>query len=727
MTRLSDSLIDPAAPAEANVQKLLTIAEALIRRSEHHEGEARSAWGLFQRAAELEDLVRKRTADLETTLRLLNAANAQAGKARRDLSQAIEAVDEGFALFDEDGLLVLCNSRFCRDLDDVRAVLRPGTTFDDYVGRISRSAHLALPLGMAPEDWVAERMRHHEDGAPFFVELTGDRWLQVSEQPTDEGGVVVLQTDVTGIIRAERSERGKLLDQQARIIRATLDHINQGVAIFGPDLRLVGANRRLGLLLNLPDQRLSAGRSFAALSAALLRQVRFSDGFSAGELWSWVRQKTLRPPLSFELQHLSGIILDVFAQEMPERGFVMSFTDVTRERMAIHSMLRANARLEERVAARTNDLSVALRDAERANATRVRFVAAASHDLLQPLSAAKLFVAAARDDAGASGSTLEKAHNALLSVEAILGALLDISRLESGGTEVDIGPVSLAHLLVQLTDEFQHMAEKKGLRLDILPCRATVMSDATYLRRILQNLISNALRYTVSGRVLVGARRIPGGVRVEVHDTGPGIAPEDQQKIFREFHRVQGTASAAEGMGLGLAIVDRACALLDHPLTLRSTPGLGTMFAVDLPLAPAALMRARPGDGPDPGAEAAADRIALLVENDEDLRRAISLLLERRGVSVLEAETGEAALALLEEIGIVPDVYLIDHQLGEGMTGVETALALKERFGARPVRIVTANRSPEVRRAAERAGLEVLHKPIDPEAIAAFALHAAEA
>ncbi len=723
-SRISESLVDPLAPPEVKVEKLLDITEALIRRSEHHEGESRSAWSLFQQAAEMEEMVRSRTRDLEATLKLLNEANASASKARRELAQAIEAVAEGFALFDESGQLVLCNSRFCQLLSDAREFLVPGISFNDYVERVSRSVHLALPADMTPDDWVAERMRHHEDGAPFYVELTGGQWLQVSEQPIEPGGLVILQTDVTAIIQAERSERGKLLDQQARMIRATLDHINQGVAIFGPDRRLVGANRRLAQLFGLPKQLLQAGISFAELAWLLLRQLRFGEGTSGADLWAWVRQTAPRPPLTFELQLHSGIILDAFAQEMPERGFVMSFTDITRERMAIHSMLRANATLEERVIARTKDLSVALRDAERANATRVRFVAAASHDLLQPLSAAKLFVAAARDDAGAAQGTLEKAQNALTSVEAILGALLDLSRLESGGTEVEIGPVSLSRLLAQLTDEFALVAVGKGLRLDILPCRETVLSDATYLRRILQNLISNALRYTSEGRVLVGARRVPGGLRIEVHDTGPGIAPDDQQKIFREFHRVQGSASASEGMGLGLAIVERACALLDHRLSLRSDLGRGTVFGVELPLAPISARRPSLGepirvmDEPTDGS----DRIALLVENDEDLRRAISLLLERRGVSVLEAESGEAALALLDEIGIVPDLYLIDQQLGDGMTGVETAQMLKERFGERPVRIITANRSPEVRRAAEDAGLEILYKPIGPEVLEAFAL-----
>lgn len=726
--RISDGLLIPEDDEARNLEKLLVIADALMRQVEQSSGDRGVAFEQFRRAAVLEERVRQRTRDLEATLSLLNEANSAAEQARRDLSQAIEAIEEGFALFDPAEVLVLCNSRFCRDLADVRPELSPGITFADYVETASRSAMLALPADVTPKAWAAERMRLHRARQVFNVELTGDRWLQVSEQRTADGGTVILQTDITDIIRMERSERGKLLDDQARMIRATLEHINQGVGIFDANRRLVGWNSRAAQLLDIPHRRLRRGTPFKLLAGSIARTATLSDGFSAGMLRQWVDRELPREPLSFELQCVSGIILEVFAQEMPGRGFVMSFADETRERLAIHAMIRANSSLEARVAARTGDLAAALAEAERANSARVRFVAAASHDLLQPLSAAKLFVAAARDDAEATPmlGTLEKAHNALVSVEGILGALLDISRLEAGGTAIDVGPVPLSVLLKQLTDEFAPVAARKGLRLDILPCAQTVLSDPTYLRRILQNLISNAIRYTNSGRVLVGPRRAKGCVRVEVHDTGPGIAADQQQSIFREFHRIQGSASASEGMGLGLAIVERACGLLGHKLTLRSAPGFGTCFSVDLGLvehcAKPVYREATPEIPEEPGDNS--DRIALLIENDEELRRAIALLLERRGVSVLEAASGEEALLLLEEIGIVPDLYLVDQQLDGALTGIETVQALHAEYGERPTRILTANRTPQTRLAAKTAGIEILYKPIAAEALEAFVLHA---
>ena len=722
MTRISDSLIDAGDSPERNTEKLLTIAEVLMRQVEQASGDRGAAYEQFQRAAMLEERVRQRTCDLEATLKVLSDTNARLAEARRNLADAIEAVEEGFALFDAAENLVMYNSRFCRDLEDVRAVLRPGLPFADYIEAASRSRFLALPESETPAGWTAKRMQRHRMRSVFTVALAGDRWLQISEQRTSEGGTVVLQTDVTDIIRMERTERGRMLDDQARLIRATLEHINQGICIFDAAGRLVGWNERLRLLLDIPVTVLRTGAGFDTLQRWIRRDSELIGDVMSSDLAIWAVQKTPRPPLFLEVRRASGMILVAFAEETPDRGFVMSFSDVTRERLAIQAMQRANASLEARVAARTEDLRAALADAERANSTRARFVAAASHDLLQPLSAAKLFVASARDEVADehAGGTLDKAHKALASVEAILGALLDISRLDEA--VVERSPVRLAPLIAQLTDEFAPMAERKGLKLAILPCTLTVFSDPAYLRRILQNLISNAIRYTRTGRVLVGTRRLAGAVRIEVHDTGPGIAAEDQRAIFREFHRLNASASASEGLGLGLAIVERACALLDHRLTLSSTPGRGTCFAVELERAPARAAASyncseTAEDGPMADGS---DRIGLLVENDEELRHAMSLHLERRGVTVLEVASGEEALELVEEMGIVPDLYLIDQQLGDGLTGIETLIALRARHGDRPARIITADRTPGVREACAAADVEIMYKPIDAEALEAF-------
>ncbi|NEX44936.1 hybrid sensor histidine kinase/response regulator [Pseudotabrizicola algicola] len=726
-----DSLINPADPPERQMQKLMTIAQVLMRRVEADTDDSGAAYAQFQRAAMLEDQVRDRTRDLERALDLLNDSNARladatrsAEAARQNLANAIETIQEGFALFDASDVLVLCNSRFGMHMEDIRGDLRPGLTFSAYVDRVSRSDFLELPERESPEDWAIRRKRRHQDRHVIFnVRMIWDRWVQVSEHRTADGGTVILQTDVTDIIRSERQERGKLLDDQARMIRATLDHINQGVAIFDANARLLGWNARLGQLLAIPVARFRVGASFAYLLQRFRAEITLSEGMTDAQLEAWVGAKAGRDPLSFEMRRGTDLILAAFAQEMPDGGFVMSFTDVTAERAAIEALSRANETLEARVMDRTLELEDALANAERANASRTRFVAAASHDLLQPLSAAKLFIASISGEAvpPQAVEALEKAQNALVSVEGILDALLDISKLESGRAAVSVGQVALRPILTQLAAEFSAIAAAKGLRLTVRPSDAVVMTDPAYLRRILQNLIGNAIRYTARGRVVVAARNRGGMVRLEVWDTGPGIPEEEQDNIFKEFHRLNARASASEGMGLGLAIVERACALLGHPLGLSSRLGRGTCFMLQLPLGSAsgALAAPPPQAAPHPRMRLQG-KIGFLVENDPDLCRAMTLLLEKWGLSVLDADSGEAALALIEELGILPDFFLVDHQLGDGMTGVEFIATLRLLHGDVPARLVTANRSAEVRALAQAKGIEIMMKPIDARALEAF-------
>ena len=435
-------LLDPRDTLERQRDKLLVISDALMRRVEAATDDGGAAYAQFQRAALLEDQVRARTRDLDQTLDALNRSNSQlaeataaAEAARRNLADAIGAVDEGFALFGPDERLVMCNAQFCAYFPDVQPHLVPGLSFWDYIDLVSLSRHLALPEGEPPEVWAARRCARHGDlQAVFNVGLVRDRWLQISERRMENGGTVILQTDVSDALQ--------------------------------------------------------------------------------------------------------------------------------RERRAAHD--------------------AAMEEARRIHAARARFVAAASHDLLQPLAAAKLFIGLVESGAAAdeAGPVLLKAQNALGQVEGILAQLLDISRLETGRFAVQSGPVPLQRVLAPLAEEFAVIAADRGLGFTLVASHAVVVSDASWLRRILQNLIGNALRYTRKGRVLVGVRHLPQALRIEVHDTGPGIVEADRALIFQEFQRLEAPASAAEGMGLGLAIVERACTALGHGLELRSVPGQGSCFAV---------------------------------------------------------------------------------------------------------------------------------------------------
>ena len=721
---MNNSLINPLDSVEVQNKKLSKIVFALMNRVEQATDASGAAYAQFQRAAVLEQDVQNRTKELEHALDLLNESNAQLAQAnseteaaRSNLANAIEAIQEGFALFDANDRLVLCNSRFGMHMPDIHDHLLPGLLFDNYVRMVSESSFLSLPPNETPAQWAERRLkRHQETHVIFNVRIIWNRWVQVSEHHTPDGGTVILQTDVSDIMRLQRQERERMLDDQAKLIRATLEHLIQGVCIFDNQARIVGWNHRIAELLPISLSSIRVGTPFETILAKLEGKIKFVAEMTPNAIQDWGRQKSGRVPIRFEIEHGPQTILDVFAQEMPDGGFVISFTDITSETKAIRAIKTANETLEQRVLERTLELEDALAVAERANASKSRFVAAASHDLLQPLSAAKLYIASL-DNASSderARDIIGKAGRALNSVENILEALLDISKLDSGRASFNIGAVSLGVILDQLRDEFSPVAAQKKLDLRFVKTNAVVQSDATYLRRILQNLIGNALRYTDAGKVLVGVRQNKSSVRVEVWDTGPGIPDDKQNIIFGEFQRLNASASAAEGMGLGLAIVERACSLLNHPLRVESKVGVGTGFLVEIPRTVRSVQH--PNQKQEYNIQTIEPNlVALLIENDVELQGALTITMEQWGIDVLPVLSGSEAIALLHEIDIVPDVILADYQLDLGETGTDAIRQLWSIYGRIPAALITANRTQQVMQACQKSGIELMYKPISSE------------
>ena len=721
---MNNSLINPLDSVEVQNKKLSKIVFALMNRVEQATDASGAAYAQFQRAAVLEQDVQNRTKELEHALDLLNESNAQLAQAnseteaaRSNLANAIEAIQEGFALFDANDRLVLCNSRFGMHMPDIHDHLLPGLLFDNYVRMVSESSFLSLPPNETPAQWAERRLkRHQETHVIFNVRIIWNRWVQVSEHHTPDGGTVILQTDVSDIMRLQRQERERMLDDQAKLIRATLEHLIQGVCIFDNQARIVGWNHRIAELLPISLSSIRVGTPFETILAKLEGKIKFVAEMTPNAIQDWGRQKSGRVPIRFEIEHGPQTILDVFAQEMPDGGFVISFTDITSETKAIRAIKTANETLEQRVLERTLELEDALAVAERANASKSRFVAAASHDLLQPLSAAKLYIASL-DNASSderARDIIGKAGRALNSVENILEALLDISKLDSGRASFNIGAVSLEVILDQLRDEFSPIAAQKKLDLRFVKTNAVVQSDATYLRRILQNLIGNALRYTDAGKVLVGVRQNKSSVRVEVWDTGPGIPDDKQNIIFGEFQRLNASASAAEGMGLGLAIVERACSLLNHPLRVESKVGVGTGFLVEIPRTVRSVQH--PNQKQEYNIQTIEPNlVALLIENDVELQGALTITMEQWGIDVLPVLSGLEAIALLHEIDIVPDVILADYQLDLGETGTDAIRQLWSIYGRIPAALITANRTQQVMQDCQKSGVELMYKPISSE------------
>lgn len=729
-----EAMLRPGDDPARRHEKLVRIVQSLIRQIEDLPDDHGAGYAQFQRAAVLEEEVRARTEQLEHALDLLNASNAQLSAAlaekeaaRRNLASAIETMHEGFALFDASDVMVMCNSRFNALLPDIRDRLSPGLTFEEYLALAASSRHLVLPEGMTRAGWIEMRRRRHAERHFILTQGMADgRLVQVSEQRTGDGGTAIIQTEVTELVRAERALRGRMLDDQAAILQATLEHLPLGVCLFDGGLRLLGWNSNLSQMLALPLPRLRRGMHFDELWQQIRRQFVFPAGQGAHSLLSWARSVRRKESYRTEVTLGAGRTLAIFAQEIPDGGFVMSLDDITDHKRALYEISRANETLETRVQERTMELKDALARAERANASRARFVAAVGHDLMQPLSAATLYVGSLMEEIAGAGprAKLDKIQRSLDSVSGLIEALLDISRLEAGQAALTIEPVALAPMLEQLRAEFAPLAEQKGLELVLRPARATVLSDRTYLRRILQNLISNAIRYTDRGRVMVAVRMRGDRLLVQVRDSGRGIAEKDHQVIFAEFRRLDAKASAAEGLGLGLAIVDRAASLLGHRLSLRSAPGRGSTFSVEM-----ATTRQGASDGlAGPVAAAPAQALcltALIVENDQGMTQALTQLLEQWGVDVLDVTSGEEAVALIEETGVEPDLCLCDYQLGAGMDGLECLRVLGGMLPPHSGRwLMTANRADALAQEAAALSVELLTKPILPATLARIVMAA---
>ncbi|MBZ9732254.1 hybrid sensor histidine kinase/response regulator [Mesorhizobium sp. CA18] len=376
------------------------------------------------------------------------------------------------------------------------------------------------------------------------------------------------------------------------------------------------------------------------------------------------------------------------------------------------------------------DLSAAKESAELANLSKTRFLAAASHDVLQPLNAAHLSVSAlAEVQASDEGRKLvRQVERSLETMEDLLRTLLDISKLDAGVVQPEIVDVSLEALFSSLRSDFLPEAAKKGLSLKFRPVNVAVRSDRTLLRRILQNILSNALRYTRSGGVLVGTRHRGDTIRIDVADTGCGIPEDQREAVFEEFHRGTSTladAGLAGGLGLGLAIVRRMAAALGHPVTFSSKVGRGTIFHIDVPVGMAAAEPAiAAADMERPRGYGLFGTKVLLVENDMDVLSAMTSLLERWQCLVRAATSTDDALDLLGDTAWVPDIIIADQHLDGGDLGTSTIAEVRDYLGRTvPALIVTADGSEPVAKAARAAGIELMRKPLKPAQLRALLAH----
>ncbi len=401
-----------------------------------------------------------------------------------------------------------------------------------------------------------------------------------------------------------------------------------------------------------------------------------------------------------------------------EDGLVEGFVaDVTERKLAQLRLLQLNEELEQRVAERTCELREARDAAEAANLSKDKYLAAASHDLLQPLNAARLLISTLRERKLPQNELhlVERAHQALEGAEDLLTDLLDISKLDQAAIKPDIDIYSLDDVLLPLVSEFQSVAAAAGLQLKHYIPRVAIKTDFRLLTRILRNFLSNACRYTDQGCVLVGARMRAGALRIEVWDTGRGIPEEELQSIFLEFNQLGiGRSAKRSGVGLGLAIVDRIASMLGYQVLVRSKPGRGSVFSIDVPLAEAMPRErvAAPTVVPQLGDPLPGRRL-LVIDNEESILLSMAALLEQWGCTVVTATDEQSAMTALD--GAAPDAILADYHLDHGLTGWDVVLAVRGRFDqALPAVMITADRSDQCRQQLQGCGVPVLNKPVKP-------------
>jgi Na+/proline symporter/signal transduction histidine kinase len=516
------------------------------------------------------------------------------------------------------------------------------------------------------------------------------------------------------------------LQHHRDVLQTALDQVDQAITVFDANLRLSFWNRRFRRLLDLPPELGNAGTPLSQIMGELVSaQSLARQGVGAEDLERRIIEGG--EPWLLALSAMERIV-EIRTSPMPGGGIVVTWHDITERILVAEALREANETLERRVEERTSELVKANQQLERAtraaseaNASKTRFLAAAGHDILQPLNAAKLYTSTLLERSGANpdGQLAANIGKSLESVEDILGAILAISRLDTGRQETKVAAVALGRIFEQMSVEFAPFAAERGVGLRILETSLWVNSDPALLRRLLQNLISNAIKYTPKGRVVVGCRRRGDKVLIEVIDTGIGIPKEEQKNVFAEFRRLEAGARHASGLGLGLSIVERISRVLGHRVELASLTGKGTRFTIETPRAkPDRQHKEKRAAAPAAMRHPVEGMRVIVVDNDPSILDGMQSLLAQWGCKVATAVDLAGALTAAAAIG-GPDIVLADYHL-ERETGLDVIDALRKEHGAAlPCALVTADRTAALRGEAEVRNVTVLNKPVRPAALRA--------
>lgn len=530
------------------------------------------------------------------------------------------------------------------------------------------------------------------------------------------------------------SDTARLLDEASEalhynrdLLQSALAQMNQGITVFDRSNRLSVWNRRFRSLLDLPESIGQVGVPLEDIITILAER---------GDIESGQVRKTIDNFLTMDESWTltlaqSQRIIEIRSNPMPDNAVVTTYADITDRVASAKALSRINETLEQRVATRTaelvrvnEELAKARAIAEDANLGKTRFLAAAGHDILQPLNAARLYSSSLVERLGESENRglVSNIDSSLESVESILGAVLDISRLDTGAMKPQVSSFPLNDVLRRIATDFLPVAADGKVQLKVLPTSVVVRSDPNLLRRLIQNLVSNAIKYSHHGRVLVGVRHRGDKVSVQVVDTGIGIPSASLKTVFNEFTRLDEGTRTAAGLGLGLSIVDRISRVLDHPVHLSSVAGRGSDFRVELPIETNINRVLKTGPDPSPvhGSSNLQGLSVLCIDNELKILDGLDLLMSGWNCRVESVVSMEALNAILERQTEPPHAIIADYHLDDG-DGIEAVGMVREhwRFDI-PAILATADRSPDVRNRAETQSISIFHKPLKPAALRAF-------
>lgn len=628
--------------------------------------------------------------------------HARAGLTDRAQSHAFvdELASDGWSLIDDKVQIKDC----LEALDNFGGLGMGERVLAEY----NRQQRTALVHDMAPDQELLEAIEKALAGVIGAV----------SAKAVMQSILVGKRLDVAEVVNLF-GESSRIMAFNQKLLQTTIDNLDQGVSVVDRQLRLVAWNQRYLQLFHYPRGFLYAGRPIADVVRYNAERGECGPGSVDSHVERRIAFLEQGSPHRFVRERSNGMVLEMKGNPLPGGGFVTTFNDITEFVATQKALTEAKEHLEERVAQRTEDLEkeiarrraieadlvLAKQEAEEANASKSRFLAFASHDIRQPLNAARLYL-----DALASRNQddlIGKIDAGLSATETLLSTLLDIARLDAGQMNPHMQPVSLRSLVDDVLAEAEVAAQQQGVRLRSRGPDIWVKSDPIYLRRIVQNLVTNAIRHCAGAQVLVAWRRRAKRIRLQVLDTGPGIGGHHLPFIFNEFYR---TDESRPGVGLGLAVVSRLARMLDADLDVRSSDGHGTHFWLMLqPSSPAEIPAVVPVSDDIPSTD------VLYVDNDVTNLDAMQALFTQWQQRV-RIEHRPARLALHE----LPPVVLMDYDLGAARTGLDWLVHWRSEGWTGAGIIVTAHNHDTLKAAVQNTGFFWLSKPVAPAKLRAL-------